>query len=84
MADQHRIRKRLKLYEAQKGLCVYCQQPMVLEYDYNGPDAATYEHIVPRSKGGKQEGNLIMAHGICNRRRADRPLYFLDGKWHIL
>jgi 5-methylcytosine-specific restriction endonuclease McrA len=42
--------------------CVYCGQP-----------SDTYEHVVPRSLGGKNDGNRVRACEKCNRQRGSRP-----------
>lgn len=32
----------------------------------------TYDHVVPRSKGGGNYGNIVPAHSTCNTSKADR------------
>lgn len=40
-----------------------------------GPGATTADHVVPRSKGGRDElHNLEPAHMGCNRARGDQDL----------
>jgi|ERR1700733_3970001 len=64
---------RDRLAEAQNWRCCYCGGRM----DGRGtsPDAPTFEHVIPRSKGGPDTiSNLVIAHTRCNVRRGDRPL----------
>lgn len=66
--------KREKLFAQQDGKCHWCSKPMLLTRDrIPGPLSATFEHIQPRSKGGKSwTGNVVvLAHLTCNARRAD-------------
>lgn len=71
--------KRLLLFRRQGGLCAICCKPMGL-HQHHGQDAATLDHIIPRSKGG---GNLLtnlrVAHRRCNEeRRASLSDVFVD------
>lgn len=57
---------RARLYEAQNGLCGICGFGM-------GPcQAQTIDHVVPRARGGKNAGNVLLAHSDCNSRKGDR------------
>ena len=59
IADKKRA-WRQRLFEAQQGLCIWCDKPMSLtarktaEYRAGQParDFATFEHVVPRRDGG--------------------------------
>ncbi len=64
---------RLAAWHRQKGRCMWCRGTV-------RPDAATLEHIVPRSEGGGSDAaNLGMACGPCNwhRDRTPKILSFL-------
>jgi 5-methylcytosine-specific restriction endonuclease McrA len=71
-AKQRRAKREL-LFERQAGICHWCGQPMLLTRDrVPGPQSATFEHLQPRSKGGKSwADNVVLAHLTCNARRAD-------------
>lgn len=58
------------LYYRQAGLCKYCHCPMVLGGD--GPMKATRDHVHPRSRGGKNAGNLVAACARCNQTKGDQ------------
>lgn len=71
-----RYARRLRLFEAQAGLCHWCKKPMsmVSSKPPKPPrdDYATFEHLLPRSRGGKSgPRNVVLAHHLCNARRAD-------------
>lgn len=74
---RRRRRLLIRLAEAQDNLCFHCHLPMVLpdpatHYDHsarNGDDIASYDHLLPRSKGGQGGFNLVIAHRGCNSRR---------------
>ena len=59
-------RMRLRLYEAQGGVCAICGQKM-------GRSKVTIEHVTPRKAGGHRPGNIVAAHAKCNNRKAARP-----------
>jgi 5-methylcytosine-specific restriction endonuclease McrA len=62
-----------RMFEAQRGLCWLCNQPMLLIRGEQ-PLVATFDHIVPVSLGGTwDEENLKLAHKICNNRRGNQP-----------
>jgi hypothetical protein len=73
---------RRRAYDAQAGLCFYCQFPMWISdpRDFARrwaiPISAvhrfrcTAEHLVPVSQGGRTEpGNIIAAYWFCNQTR---------------
>lgn len=67
-----------RLYIAQRGLCFHCGKPMlptVCRKDGQTHDAGwTREHVVPKSLGGRNDKNIVLAHLGCNMRRgADHP-----------
>lgn len=53
--------------------CVYCHDKLVVK----GKNAATLDHIIPRSKGGRAiPTNLVVSCALCNRKkRADLSDY---------
>lgn len=57
---------RVRLYEAQDGLCGLCGGEM-------GPHDATIDHVVPRAHGGRNAGNVLLAHSKCNEVKGSRP-----------
>lgn len=59
------VRLRRRLYALQAGCCYLCPQPMALR-------RSTRDHVIPRAKGGRKARNVLLAHGRCNRRKADR------------
>jgi 5-methylcytosine-specific restriction endonuclease McrA len=61
---------RERLGEAQNWRCCYCGIRM--EGTGTDWDAPTFEHIVPRAKGGLDEiDNLAISCRLCNERRAN-------------
>lgn len=78
MAKTYCKRKQIKREAAikdQRGLCLYCKQPMIIagvppEHSL----MATAEHLVRRQDGGGLGGNIAAAHAICNRRRKRRTV----------
>jgi 5-methylcytosine-specific restriction endonuclease McrA len=64
-------KKRRTLYKRQGGLCWLCHKSMPRS-------DATFDHLIPRSKGGGQSWeNLKLAHRSCNeaRDRDMRPVF---------
>jgi HNH endonuclease len=58
-----------KQWNAQRGRCWLCLQPMRLEPPSH-PDAVSVEHIVPRARGGSNKwNNKLLAHRVCNTAR---------------
>lgn len=54
------------LMAAQEHACYLCQKPFTAD---NGP---TLDHVRPRSLGGQDARNILLAHKWCNRVKADR------------
>jgi hypothetical protein len=69
--------RRREWFQIQKGVCCLCkdpQRPMSLD-PRSGKDFATFEHGVPRSKGGnKIRTGVPLAHRDCNGQKG-------NGKW---
>jgi 5-methylcytosine-specific restriction endonuclease McrA len=64
------VELRHRLAEAQNWRCCYCGIRM--DGPTNAPDSPTFEHIVPRSRGGADdETNLAVACLSCNNRRGN-------------
>lgn len=62
-----RIRTLIKKY---KGVCASCG--CVVSLEYNTPNQATVDHIVPRSAGGNEEfSNLQLLCRRCNEEKGD-------------
>lgn len=81
-------RQRHEMFVAQGGLCWWCREKMSMEplrITDNGnwkdnTKYATFEHLIPRSMGGKNSGNRVLAHAGCNNKRHKRhwphdPIY---------
>src|SRR5271166_3066494 len=60
-----------KLYIAQRGKCIYCRKQMEQQVSYlQGPDTATFDHIIPVSAGGpNNDSNLVLACRDCNQAK---------------
>lgn len=64
----------------QDNLCFHCHLPMQLpdpDKCYpngarNEHDVASYDHLLPRSLGGRGGGNLVIAHRSCNSKRGHK------------
>ncbi len=65
-----------RLYLAQKGLCFHCGNSMKMGSATKLANGKfnmgwTREHVVPLSKGGKNTGNIVLAHIKCNTQRGN-------------
>ena len=57
---------RLNIYTRDEGRCQYCYAHVPLE-------ETTYDHVLPRSRGGKTEWeNVVIACVPCNQAKANR------------
>lgn len=62
--------KKRELHKRQGGRCAICQQGLSLRGE--GPEAPTFDHIIPRSKQGPTTmWNLRLTHQRCNNSRGD-------------
>lgn len=59
-------RRRSRLLKRQHGRCGICG------YRIRSIKHASIDHVVPKSKGGDDYGNRVVAHVACNTRKADR------------
>jgi 5-methylcytosine-specific restriction endonuclease McrA len=56
-----------RCWAAQGGRCAYCQAPMGVTLGRPGAGDATWDHVVPRSRGGTSAAtNLVLACWACN------------------
>lgn len=64
---------RDRLAEAQNWRCAWCGGRM--DGTLREPDAPTFEHLIPRSKRGRDTiDNVVIAHRKCNQARGDAPI----------
>lgn len=57
---------RRNVWARDRGRCQYCQRAVEL-------DEATYDHVVPRCRGGRTTWrNVVIACAPCNQRKGDR------------
>ena len=78
---------RERLFKEQKGLCYYCETPMLLQHGSQTKRSATIDHIIPKSQGGSIGPTLngVAACLACNRERGDKDArLFLLGKRGLL
>lgn len=62
-----------KLYKRDKGVCYICGKHLVLNDDYNRPDAPTIEHVIPIAKGGTHTwDNVKLACRNCNNHKGTK------------
>ncbi len=76
--DQRRRRRLLmKLAAEQDDLCFYCDKLLSFpdadrkygNAERNSEDAASFDHVVPKSRNGRMGANLVIAHRQCNSLR---------------
>ena len=61
----------IELLIGQNGLCFYCGKPM----SHRSEDKLvgfTKDHFYPKCKGNKLNGNVVLAHRLCNEKKSDR------------
>lgn len=66
------------LWQAQQRMCGLCGQPITEEQlgFWIGEEKATLDHVWPTSLlpvDTSQKGNTMIAHDLCNNRKANRP-----------
>lgn len=61
---------RAVLFTAQGGMCGLCGHAMTLDRD-SPTHRASFDHVIPRSAGGQERDNLILAHNQCNSNKAN-------------
>lgn len=66
-----RIKMKQQLSEAQNHRCCYCHEPF--SSDRESPLYATWEHVIPKSRGGSDAlSNFVLACSTCNNIRGAR------------
>lgn len=61
------------LFNEQAGKCHYCETEMTLSLGFNR--TATVDHVVPRSKGGADTNdNIVAACYDCNQKKGNMPV----------
>lgn len=70
--ESHTISLR-QLYERDGGVCWICGKPCDYSAHYNDSAYPSVDHVVPISKGGKDEwDNIKLAHRGCNSSRGNK------------
>jgi len=83
MGDTRKAQRRT-LRWAQGSVCAGCGKhlPSAGRVRHCDPDYPTFDHVVPRSKGGTNRlENGILKHRLCNERRKDAPPTGCDLIW---
>lgn len=62
----------MRLWAAQDGLCALCGERMPPLQPKNKRHGWTFDHVWPRRYGFRDRGSVVLAHGRCNRFKADR------------
>lgn len=60
----------MEIFIAQHGRCFYCTKPMAI--GRNNLASYTEDHFYPKSKGNTKNGNVVLAHALCNLQKSDR------------
>lgn len=72
----NRKKMRKELMIQQGGRCAYCGRYMVMVK--TSPRFATFDHVVPASKGGRWgDHNIVLACWLCNQYKGDRIIWRL-------
>lgn len=65
--------------DAMGGRCAYCQRQMLTDWTechsdhgHRHPARMTWDHVVPRSRGGKNGGNRVPVCRACNHKKGNR------------
>lgn len=72
--QEHRDKKKVELLGSPSSACAYC-----------GKEATTIDHIIPRTKGGRDiSSNIVDACKSCNSSKKDKDLAdFLNDSYHL-
>lgn len=62
---------RAFLIDAQDGLCGLCGRPISMADIASPTHHPSFDHVIPRSAGGGETDNLIIAHNQCNSNKAN-------------
>lgn len=73
---KHRGHRVTKLMCRDGTDCTICREPLDRHlHDVDDPMYITFDHIIPRSKGGTDHlDNLRLAHKRCNEQRGNDPI----------
>jgi 5-methylcytosine-specific restriction endonuclease McrA len=63
-----------EMADAQGGRCVLCGWALIFDDDLpdHAPQRASFDHVIPRSRGGANHGNRLAAHRKCNTEKGSR------------
>lgn len=63
-----------RMIDAQQGRCILCWTMIDMEADFDpsAPAKPSFDHVLPRSLGGANEGNRLIAHRHCNTDKGNR------------
>jgi len=72
--------------DRQKGRCFYCNRLFTYNGHSRGDTNPTRDHKIPRSRGGSEvRDNIVAACERCNNRKADMTIYeFVCGWSHTI
>jgi 5-methylcytosine-specific restriction endonuclease McrA len=75
VSDMQQRRLKAELFDLQDGKCWICGK-LMHEFARPGhPLAPSIDHIVPLSKGGKNDpSNKLLAHRSCNSERGNKEV----------
>ena len=63
-------------FASQGGKCYLCSAKMFKTQDMSNRMRATADHVVPKSRGGRNyKKNIRAAHARCNELKGDMSLY---------
>lgn len=80
MSGITRAKSKRKTIRMRDGdVCWICGCPIDFSLPRRHAEAATLDHVIPRSKGGENHNdNLKLAHRVCNQKRADAPWWAME------
>jgi 5-methylcytosine-specific restriction endonuclease McrA len=62
----------LEVFERDKWICSLCFEKIDRELRFPDMMAATIDHVIPVSRGGRHEmANIQSAHRLCNEKKGD-------------
>jgi 5-methylcytosine-specific restriction endonuclease McrA len=60
-----------RIAEIQLYLCILCGREMDFLAHSNADDAPSFDHVLPKIRGGGNVGNRLAAHRRCNTEKSD-------------
>lgn len=63
---------RRELHHLQRSRCYLCDTGFGPSERGRGPMGLTRDHVFPKTCGGTGSGNILLAHKLCNERKANR------------